>query len=55
MPLKLSKTRGMLYKLAKFLGDVQAVSTGDPKKIAKRIGRRAAGKTTGRALGKIFK
>lgn len=53
--MSISKFRGYLYDLAKVLGDVQAVKSGDPKKIAKRVGRRAAGKVTGRALGKLFK
>lgn len=33
----------------------QAVKTGDPTKITKRVARRAVGKQTGRALGKLFK
>jgi hypothetical protein len=44
-----------MYKGAKFLGDVQALSSGDPKKIAKRIGRRVVGKGTGKLLGKLFR
>lgn len=46
------KTRGFLYLLARILGDVNAVSKG---KVGKRIARRAAGKLTGRGLGKLFK
>ncbi len=53
--MSVHKTRGFLYKLARLLGDWQAVSSGNPKKIARRIGRRAAGKATGRALRKLFK
>lgn len=53
--LTISKVRGAMYDSAKFLGDVQAISSGDPKKIAKRVGRRAAGKQTGKMLGKLFK
>ena len=30
------KARGFLYYLARLLGDVQAVSSGSPKKMAKR-------------------
>jgi hypothetical protein len=44
--------RGFLYWLARLLGDVNAVKRG---KMARRIGRRAAGKVTGRLLGKWFK
>jgi len=46
------KFRGVLYALARFLGDVNAVQK---DKVGRRIGRRAAGKVTGRGLGKIFK
>jgi len=53
--LSIGKTRGILYKIAKFLGDFSAVSSGDPKKIAKRVGRRTAGKATGKVLRKLFK
>ena len=48
----ISKTRGILYGLAKLLGDISAVQN---KTVGKRIARRAAGKVTGRALGKLFK
>ncbi|MBS4023300.1 MAG: hypothetical protein KGZ79_12910 [Dethiobacter sp.] len=53
--MSINKTRGFLYKLARLLGDVSAVSSGSPKKMAKRAGRRVAGKATGRALRKLFK
>lgn len=48
----LSKGRGLLYQLARLLGDVQAVRRGT---IGRRIGRRLAGKATGRGLGKLFR
>lgn len=44
--------RSFLYALAKILGDVNAIARG---KILRRIGRRLAGKGTGRLLGKIFR
>lgn len=50
--MSINKTRGFLYKLARFLGDVNAVQKG---KVGKRIGRRVAGKATGKALRKLFK
>ncbi len=50
--MSISKSRGLLYRLAKFLGDLQAVSSG---RVGRRVGRRAAGKVTGRGLRKIFK
>jgi len=48
----LMKTRGFLYSLAKFLGDIQAVRKG---KVGKRIIRRGAGKITGKGFRKLFK
>jgi hypothetical protein len=42
------KLRGFLYKSARTLGDVEAVASGDPK----RITRRAKNKILGRALGR---
>jgi len=45
----MSKLRGSLYKAARILGDIESVSRG---RVGKRIARRAAGKMTGRALGK---
>ncbi|MBA7520879.1 hypothetical protein ES705_12978 [subsurface metagenome] len=50
--MRLNKTRGFLYRLARLLGDVNAVRKG---KVARRVGRRAAGKVTGRGLGRLFK
>jgi hypothetical protein len=44
--------RSFLYKLARILGDVNAVPRG---KVGKRLGRRVAGKATGRGLGKMFR
>ena len=53
--MSVSKSRGFLYKLARLLGDFSAVSSGSPKKMTRRVGRRVAGKATGRAFRKIFK
>ncbi len=44
--------RSSLYKVARILGDINAVKKG---KVGKRVARRAAGKATGRSLGKLFK
>lgn len=48
----ISQTRGILYGLAKILGNVSAVQKGT---VGKRVARRVAGKATGRILGKLFK
>lgn len=48
----INQTRGLLYGLARLLGDVNAVKKG---KIGRRIGRRVAGKVTGRALRGLFR
>ncbi|EGL84192.1 hypothetical protein CathTA2_0252 [Caldalkalibacillus thermarum TA2.A1] len=53
--MSLHNFRSFLYTLAKILGDIQAIKSGNPKKIAKRVGRRATGKATGRMLRKLFK
>ena len=53
--MSISKTRGVLYQIAKLLGDVSAITSGSSKKMAKRVGRRVAGKATGRAMRKLFK
>lgn len=50
--MSINKTRGLLYQLGKLLGDVNAVKKGT---VHKRIARRAAGKVTGRGLGKLFR
>ena len=44
--------RSSLYKLARVLGDVNAVKKG---RVGRRVGRRAAGRMTGRGLGKLFR
>jgi hypothetical protein len=53
--MSINKTRGILYKLAKLLGDISAVSSNKPDKVTKRITRRMTGKATGRVFSKIFK
>jgi len=50
--MSVNKTRGFLYKLAKFLGDINAVQKG---KIGKRAARRVAGKAVGKSMKKMFK
>jgi hypothetical protein len=50
--MPLTKVRGFLYWLARFLGDVNAVQRG---KIPQRLVRRIAGKFTGRLLGRLFR
>jgi hypothetical protein len=52
--LTIGKTRSWLYGLARLLGDVSAASQG-PGALSRRMVRRAAGKTTGRWLGKFFR
>jgi len=44
--------RSSLYKVAKIMGDVNAVKK---SKVGKRVARRAAGKATGRTLRKLIK
>jgi len=42
--MSVHKTRGFLYQLARLLGDFQAISSGSPKKMTKRVGRRITGR-----------
>ena len=44
--------RGMLYLVAKVLGDINAVQKG---RVGRRVGRRVAGRAVGRGLGRLFK
>ena len=44
--------RGWLYAIARWMGDVNAVSRG---RVGRRIGRRLAGKVSGRAMRKLFR
>ncbi len=50
--MTINKFRSLLYRLARFLGDVQAVEKG---RVGKRIARRLAGKVTGRLLSRLFR
>jgi hypothetical protein len=50
--MSIAKTRSFLYKLARLLGDVQAVKRG---RVGRRVGRRITGRATGRALRKLFR
>ena len=48
----ISKIRGLLYLIARLLGDVNAVRRGT---VGKRIARRIAGKASGRLLRRLIK
>jgi hypothetical protein len=48
----MATTRGLLYTLARLMGDVSAVKKGT---VGKRIGRRIVGKMTGRGIGRLFR
>jgi hypothetical protein len=48
----MATTRGLLYTLARLMGDVNAVKKGT---VGKRIARRTVGKATGRWLGWLFR
>jgi hypothetical protein len=50
--MSITKTRGLLYLIARLLGDVSAVQKGT---VGRRVVRRVAGRMTGRGLGKLFK
>ena len=48
----MARLRGLLYSLAKLTGDY---NSGKQDKVGKHVGRRVAGKTTGKAMRKFFK
>ncbi len=50
--MSITKTRGLLYTLAKLLGDLSAIQKGT---VGKRVARRAAGKVAGKGLRKLLK
>ncbi|MCF7933479.1 MAG: hypothetical protein K9M84_06845 [Spirochaetia bacterium] len=53
--MSINKTRGLLYRIARILGDYQAISSGSPRKMANRVGRRVTGRATGRFMRNLFK
>lgn len=44
--------RNLLYRLARILGDFEAVKKG---RAGKRLSRRVAGKASGKGLGRLFR
>lgn len=48
----MSGFRNFLYKLARILGDINAVKKG---RVGRRIGRRTAGRVSGKGLSRLFK
>lgn len=48
--MSVSRVRGSLYRVARLLGDYQAIRSGSPRKIERRIARRAVGKVIGRKI-----
>lgn len=50
--MSLNKVRSLLYRLARLLGDVNAVEKG---RVGPRIERRIVGRMFGRILGKLFR
>jgi len=48
----IGRFRSLLYRVARFLGDVQAVNRG---RVGRRVGRRLAGKLTARLLNWLFR
>lgn len=49
--MTLNQWRTVLYRTARTLGDVNAVTK---RKVPRRIGRRLAGKVTGRLMARVF-
>lgn len=53
--MTLNQFRGILYRVAKSLGDIQALFSRRENAIPKRVGRRIVGKATGRLIGRLFR
>jgi len=50
--VSISKLRGILYRLARVLGDVSAVERG---RVPQRVERRVVGRWTARLLSRLFR
>lgn len=50
--MPISRFRSLLYRVARFLGDVDALNRG---RVGRRVGRRIAGKLTSRLLNWLFR
>lgn len=50
--MALNRVRGLLYVMARLLGDVNAVKRG---RVGRRVGRRLVGRAAGRGLGRFFR
>ena len=46
------KTRSILYTLARLLGDISAIKSGKPAKVAKRVRNKGVGRLAGKRLYK---
>lgn len=53
--MSINKTRGILYKLSKFLCDISVVSSRKSGKVTKRIARGITGKARGKLFRRLFK
>jgi hypothetical protein len=51
MNMSIARIRNLLYRAARYLGDANALQRG---RVSKRIGRRIAGKFSGRFLSWLF-
>lgn len=53
--MRISKIRSFLYRLARLLGDLSAIMSGNPKKVGRRIYNRAVGRAMSRVTRRLFK
>ena len=49
------RTRRRLYRAASILGDVEAIASGSPRKMARRAVRKVATRKTMGLLGRLFR
>lgn len=50
--MRINNLRRIFYMIARILGDVNAAKKG---RLGKRVARRAAGRSTGKVLRRLFK
>ena len=50
--MSINKTRSLLYKISRLLGDANAAQRGT---VGKRVARRVTGRAAGRLLRKLFR
>ena len=51
----MSRTRRRLYRAGSILGDLEAIASGDPGRVARRYVRKSAWRAQGRATRRVLR